>query len=687
MFMSGSNNRGIPVSKRDQKKHQKEVKRKQQKKDRTSKERLKNALPPREIRNVIIAARSLMEDREFEEAEDTLLDARRRFPGNADIHEELLSFYQDRRDYIGMEKVAPVLSRLRPNDPDTQLILAQTYLFRQRFGLAMLSYRAFLERWPDSPRASKARTALEVLEKNIDDPLQAFGLTRDELPILAMHDRVLHHISGHQFAEAARLAEELIRLKPDLPSVRNNLIMSWFQLGRFKEAQSQARETAIRFPNNLFAQSQFGVLSFLSGSLQEAKDTAARATAFLRETFDADSKSISDGVLKLLELLSFLGDDEAVLEVAGLSERLNEVGTEHRSIAGQYKAVALFRLDRRDEAIANWQLSQKELPGYSLPSENLADLRQPKQGHAPWALPITSWMPGELLTELRTHLSRRGAEIGETASLIFGKWPQLKALIPHMLDRGDPRARELAFRVAMADRSQDMLQSLLEFATGKRGPQNLRMEALQMLKEEGFIDNSPINFFHNGTWTQIGLNAMDVHWNSSPHPNPEINDLLAECYHAIEDRDVDQSLELSNRCVQADPDFPTCWFHRATALQLTGKPDDEREAKAIILELHQRFPDYVFAIISLANDAIEEDRLEDAKNLLWPLTSRTSWHGSEYLAYMSVQIRLCLAHGKIDSALSLLEAVKKFQPADSRIQMLELMIARAKLNSERGSML
>lgn len=672
--------RGLFVSKRDQKKHQKEVKRKQQAKDRAIKERMKNVVPPREIRGVLIAADRLRKERDYDEAENVLTDAIRRYPRNVELLEELLSLQDVMRDHRGMEQTARQVVKLKPNDPDANLILAQSHLYMQRYGMATNAYREFLNRWPQSPNASKAKNVLMLLDEEIDGPLQAMRLTREELPILAMHDQVVCHISASEFVEAAKLAEELIGLKPDLAAARNNLSMSLFHLAQFERAQSWAKDTVERFPENLFAQSMYGTLLFLGGRLSDAKEVAANTTSFLLRTFDPESKTLSDGIIKLVELLSFLGDDEQVVKVVELADQLTNMGHENRGLAHHYRAVAFLRLDRGDEALASWESSKRLLPSYSLVSENLLDLHYEK-GHAPWPFSLGLWIPASMFTEIRALFKHGTQKYDESVAAMLRKWPQLKALIPELLDRGDPGAREFAIAVARADQSPEMMQALLKFATGRRGPEQMRLKALEMLRDHGVIDDSPITFFSRGQWTEVGVRSLDVHWNPTLHPDSDVNDLISECYIALSEGDVERSLELSARCVEADPDYPACLFHRVTALKLSGTAAAKKEAREKLENLRQRFPEYGFALISLALDALDEKQWKKAEELLKPLATRTSWHGSEYVAYAYAQAKLCVGLGRIDAAQSIIDVAKEIVPDDLRVSSMQQLVDIAKLGS------
>ena len=91
------------------------------------------------------------------------------------------------------------------------------------------------------------------------------------------------------------------------------------------------------------------------------------------------------------------------------------------------------------------------------------------------------------------------------------------ALIPALLDRGDPLGREAAMRLAMADQSPPMLDALKDFAFGWRGPDALRLETLQFLRERKVIDGGPHDIYRRGDWTDIQLLEAEI--TGEPRPS------------------------------------------------------------------------------------------------------------------------------------------------------------------------
>jgi hypothetical protein len=83
--------------------------------------------------------------------------------------------------------------------------------------------------------------------------------------------------------------------------------------------------------------------------------------------------------------------------------------------------------------------------------------------------------------------------------------PVVATVVPALLDRGDPVAREFALNFATNDGTPPMLAALKDFAFSDRGPDALRHKALMTLKEESVVDAGPHRFYSRGDWTEIKL--------------------------------------------------------------------------------------------------------------------------------------------------------------------------------------
>src|SRR5262249_27277390 len=99
----------------------------------------------------------------------------------------------------------------------------------------------------------------------------------------------------------------------------------------------------------------------------------------------------------------------------------------------------------------------------------------------------------------------------------------------------------------------------------------------------------------------------------------------------------------------------------ALALSLQGR---EAEALPLVRQIHERFPDYLFARVSVARQAIRDGRLDEAEELLKPLLTRRRVHRSEFSALAQAQVDLLVARGQLQGAKQWLEMWASAIPDD-----------------------
>jgi hypothetical protein len=106
----------------------------------------------------------------------------------------------------------------------------------------------------------------------------------------------------------------------------------------------------------------------------------------------------------------------------------------------------------------------------------------------------------------------------------------------------------------------------------------MRLSLLHFLREHNVIDSTPCKVWRAGRWTEIVTTAFRIHWESTPHPDKELNNLLRNCYHALMREDKLKALELARKCVERDPNFPACQNSLATALSMQDDGESRRQA-------------------------------------------------------------------------------------------------------------
>src|SRR6266516_678747 len=108
---------------------------------------------PRRLLEELSEADSLVRRKRWAEARDLLESLAQRYPRQVPVLSALVNLYYDLQDMPGYQHACERLIRLVPDDPDLTLGLAGAYLRNLYPVLAMRTFRRFLERWPDHPRA------------------------------------------------------------------------------------------------------------------------------------------------------------------------------------------------------------------------------------------------------------------------------------------------------------------------------------------------------------------------------------------------------------------------------------------------------------------------------------------------------------------------------------------------------
>jgi hypothetical protein len=243
-----------------------------------------------------------------------------------------------------------------------------------------------------------------------------------------------------------------------------------------------------------------GKLQFLSGHEDEASAIADRIVV--------NPPTESDPLSAAIELLSFLGRDEDIVVLSQAAEDREIADARRQALLLHHLAVAQFRLGDERGARSSWKKCLKAMPTYSEALENLDDLDS-GEGHAPWAESIGKWIPLAVCDNLFDNRSA----LSKTGDLnLTDDYPAIAALIPALLNRGDPVGREMAMRMAAADGSPAMLDALQQFAFGLRGPDDMRHEALNVLCREARVDSGPHRFYSRGEWIKLKLFTAEISW-------------------------------------------------------------------------------------------------------------------------------------------------------------------------------
>ncbi len=632
----------------------------------------RKATPPRRVIDGLYEAEELLEGGQPAKAARLLEEFDRRHPGFVPVLETLADAYYELQDMHGYEWACYRLLQVDDSNVDAALALGGAYIANFRPALAIRVLEYILRRWPDHERAAEARQTLDQLYIGLHSEMEELGLAEAEaLELAVLNEQVRLFLEHGRLPQGKQVAEKLLKSYPDFVPAINNLSQIYAQQGDTRRAIELCRRVLAIEPDNVHALSNLTRMSFVSGQPEEA--------AAMAERLKASQAPAIDFWTKKAEAFSILGDDRAVLD---LYEQAKKAGAlkppEASPLFLHLAAVAHWNQGKEIEARRLWQRALDLQPGFELAQQQLDDLKQPP-GHrcGPWGMPLAVWITGGTIRELSNTLEKaarrkQDSAVQAAAGQFLDRHPELIFLAPHMLQRSDPLSIDFAINLAGMSHHPDLLAALEEFIRGQRGRDKQRMNAAQALSEAGLLPSGTTRMWMAGEWRDILFLSFEITPEpDSPNFSSEVQQLYEEAYDALQDDEPQKAQRLLEQAVALEPDSPSLLNNLAKAFDMQG---EEEKAHAMLQDIHRRFPDYTFGIISMAHMAMQVGDVDKARDLLNGLMQRKRLHYSEYEVLCMAQIELCLAEKNKDAARSWFETWERVDPENPKLEMYRLRV-------------
>lgn len=630
---------------------------------------IEQALPQR-LFDELAEIEALTRRKHWAEARDRLEQLNRHYPNRSEVLMLLVSVYFELRAMPEYQATLEQLCALDPDDPEFVLGLASAYAANDRPTLALRTFRQFLERWPDHAEAAKAREAAAKLGLTVDLIFADMGLSGEEgLEFASLHEQAQVYAEQQKFSAARRALDELMRRRPNFAPTLNNLSNLYFVQGQLPEAIEASQQVLAFAPDNVHALSNLIRLLCLSGRASVAQAYADRLKLSPAVAFQAG--------LKKMEGLSYLGDDAGVLALFEAAQHDADIAD--NPMIYHLAAVAAWRLDFVDDARRHWQHAVKLEPGFQMAQDNLSDLRKPiGQRNGPWAFGMANWLTQKAIRDLPRFVepaARRNSEnaIMYAAQRYLREHPEVIGLTPILLDRGDPMARDFVLHTAMMANTPELNEALRDFALGQRGTDEMRLQAAQHGVQAGVIPTGLTRLWLKGEWTDLLLIGFELHGEQVIPHSAQVERVAVEAGQAMWQDDAERAERLWKQALKLEPDKPDLLYNLAQAYALQDRLD---ESRALLEEVRQRFPDYLFGQIDAVRRLTAEQCYEEAQAVLDQLMTRKRWHFSEFAAFAGTQIELHLAEGNRPAAKSWLDMWRQADPDHPSIEHFKKQLGR-----------
>lgn len=560
------------------------------------------------------------------------------------------------------EQLLPLERGADRADTLNNLIFAYTQLAYP--ALVWQTAQELVRQYPDHREVENYKRLIQTTEVFLQE--QATGLPisvalspNEEMEVLILYDRVRFYTESDQAEKAIAAAEALLAMTPDFIPVLNNLSLAHFTAGHTDQAISVAQRVLALAPDNYHALSNLTRYTFLTAQFDAAHAYAARLQQLTNDYSDLE--------LKQAEALAFLGDDEGVRDAY---RRAKKRTADLSPFLLHLAAVAYYRLGDEQKAWRLWQEAVKQQPPLSLAQENLADQRRPVgERDAPWYWSMFYWFPGSFNRSLKQIISDPIKVKNETAlqkafSGLLDNHPFLTELFPHILERSDRMTRQMVITLIRIVKRPELVNILVDFALGRYGPDDLRMDAIQFVSDkypELLPEDRRVTMWIKGKQRELLLMGWKIDGEAEVPTNvpDDVWNKHLEATELLQAGQLDKAKSLLQEVIAAAPDFPAAYNHLTLVYQMEGRNDEARE---MARDVYARFPDYLFARVAMTHILVEERRLEEAKAMLDPLLRRRRFHFSEFRAVAQGQMAIALAEGSQEGARQWLNMWSQIEP-------------------------
>lgn len=462
-------------------------------------------------------------------------------------------------------------------------------------------------------------------------------------------------VSSGEVVEGRKLSQEAAKRLPGAPAPLNNISLAYAIEGNFAEALKITQQVLELHPENFPARCNLAQLYIRLGRDAEAQPNLDKLCQ--------ETPKNSDHWAKLIETLAIAGDDHAVVALYKRAQKHlgSDTDTLLPPLIRHFVATAHARLGNEREAKSLWQKALTQARHLRIAEDNLDDIQLPVgERNGTWYFPFHQWVMEKWVRQLeqavKQSLNRRQDRLQKEIERVFQNNPALKPALSILMKQGDPVGVELMLHLA----SQYPLPGLRDFALGRHGSDQDRIEAAQYAAQHGLLDASqPVTLYIKGNPTELLLLNYEIYNEPVESDLPQqAQESLEAAHRALQDNQPEEALEWIAMGLEIVPEERTFLHYKAVAFSLLKRP---AEAKEVIEHMAALYPDYLFARCAMAQLCVQENRLDEAEAWLKPLILLSRLHYSEFKALVLAQVALLKARGQQEGANAWLQMLQQFE--------------------------
>jgi tetratricopeptide (TPR) repeat protein len=547
---------------------------------------------------------------------------------------------------------------------DPVLLIPQAVLFLET-ELPIHALRAFrqvIEQEASTPMMNEVRATVASQEDDLTRAARRLNIPMDKLERGLYQTEVARRaLSEDDYQASIAANRRAIRILGDYPPPHNNLSQTLFLDGQTQKAVSEVRQVLSNHPENVQALSNGVRFLTWMGREGEARDLWARLD-------DVTPQGPND-TLKKAEAAAVLSEHERVYQILKAldeSTAAQEVSPHTMSRAQRFLAIAEANTGRRQAARRRLRALQQEIDPFAI--EYLAALNEGRSGLG-WADEFPYFHLAELIpyrtVEALIDLASQEDEMSPRR--FRRRIERFVERFPHIVRVGEKMIWEeqepdVGIMMLMTIGTPEAYATLRRFALSQAGDDEDRLEALSALAEAGEIEpGESVRAWLDGEWHEIELQlfeAPDLEGRLLDY-SPQVADLVRRGILASSRGSAEQAEDLFERALELDPSAKEAYNNLGAIYAHRGEHERARKMfrQAIAID-----PLYVFPRCNLAAYLLDDERVEEAEEMLASLSESTGLLPQEAAFYNLSRGRLLAYQGKYDDARRALKTALRIDP-------------------------
>jgi predicted Zn-dependent protease len=600
-----------------------------------------------------------IDKKQWSNAKKKLEKLEQHFPENKKVLQYWLTLTSEKGDWNTHQQKAEEFTLKYPDDPDGYLFLSNVLMKNTYPLLALQTLQDFCNKFPDHPHINDFRKDSADIESILPSLLKDLKLQGEEaLKIGRLMERSKFLVDSGKLDESRGILENLIKLAPNFCPAFNNLSQILCSEGNLTEAIDLAQKVLEQDPDNFQALGNLVRYYVLSGKTESAKEKLEKLKALKNDD------EIVDIWLKKAEALSWFGDYIGLVEL-GKEAELSEVSKYLNAAFWHWIAVAHCNLGQETKARQLWKKSLAISSDFEYALNNLENCNlTPEQRNTAWAFELRDWIPFQFLKDLLEIVSNNDNNPKKQKSIlreINENYPHIISLIPILLRRGSPNARQLALNICSLSESPELISLLKDFASSQEGMDKNRIEVAQYLNQKELIPSGAFKIWLKGEKTEILLMAMELHDKPTVNHSKKVMTMKQRATIALKQGEAKKAESILLEALKLAPSAPDLQFNLAGAYLLQKR---EKESHELLKEIHQKHPNYAFATLALAKLHLDNQETDKAEELIKPLLMKKEFNYMEYCKLCEVQIELAINKKSLEGANAWLKIWKQIADED-----------------------